>query len=140
MKRSREQDEQSGSPGWKGGLETSDNDGEPRAKFIEVDPPGPSNTTMTCLLHSEKMTFASYDEYETHYTNAHLNRCLECKANFPSPQILSVHIEDCHDPLMALKRENGERTVSKITNKRVAPAAAAAASAATVIATDFLHV
>ena len=116
MKRSRGQDEQSESPVGGGEPEPLVDADEPRAKIAEFDGPAKidSNAAMTCLLHREKMTFASYDEYETHYANAHLNRCLECKANFPSPHILTVHIEDCHDPLTALKRENGEHTVSDL--------------------------
>jgi len=113
MKRSREQDEQPEPRDRNGEAGSSDDDREHlRAKIVETDSTDCANTAMTCLLHNEKMTFSSYDEYESHYTNAHRNRCLECKANFPSPQILSVHIEDCHDPLAALKRESGEHTVS----------------------------
>jgi len=116
MKRSREQEEQPNPATPSPGPDSPDDTYSTRAKMAEYDTSPRSGNAktvaMSCLLHHEKMAFASYDEYEAHYTAAHLNRCLDCRANFPSAHILGVHIEDCHDPLIALKRENGEHTVS----------------------------
>lgn len=69
--------------------------------------------TMRCSLppHREPLAFQTYDEYEVHYNKAHTNRCLECRKNFPTEHLLNVHIEECHDPLVVLKRERGEHTV-----------------------------
>ncbi|KAG7120783.1 hypothetical protein HYQ45_014744 [Verticillium longisporum] len=36
----------------------------------------------------------------------------ECRKNFPSSHLLSVHIEECHDSFVAVKRERGEHTFS----------------------------
>ena len=69
-------------------------------------------TAMTCLLHRTKLTFGSYQEYESHYNKEHVNRCLECRKNFPSAHLLALHIEECHDAFAAAKREKGEHTVS----------------------------
>lgn len=69
---------------------------------------------MRCNLppHREPLAFKTYDEYEVHYNKSHTNRCLECRKNFPSEHLLNVHIEECHDPLVTVKREKGEHTVS----------------------------
>jgi hypothetical protein len=121
MKRSRDpEDEPTSSSYPTSGSERESQEPEaptlPRSKIVGTDPllvvaTGDAGSAMACLLHSQKLTFSSYDEYEAHYNNAHVNRCLECKRNFPSARLLTVHIEDCHDPLVALKREKGEHTV-----------------------------
>ncbi|KAH7267168.1 uncharacterized protein BKA55DRAFT_533954 [Fusarium redolens] len=69
---------------------------------------------MRCNLppHREPLAFRSYDEYEVHYNKSHTNRCLECHKNFPSEHLLNVHIEEYHDPLVTVKREQGEHTYS----------------------------
>ncbi|KAJ4304081.1 hypothetical protein N0V88_001691 [Collariella sp. IMI 366227] len=83
------------------GLDLSDNDD---AKSIH----------MRCSLppHKEPLIFSSYSEYETHYRDQHTNRCLECRKNFPSAHLLSLHIEEMHDSFVQVKREKGERTYS----------------------------
>ncbi|KAG5951274.1 hypothetical protein E4U53_003457 [Claviceps sorghi] len=70
--------------------------------------------TMKCSLppHREPLAFRSYQEYESHYSTFHTNRCLECRKNFPSEHLLSVHIEESHDPLVRVKRDKGEHTYS----------------------------
>lgn len=69
---------------------------------------------MRCFLppHKDPLSFSTYAEYEVHYNKYHTNRCLECRKNFPSDHLLTVHIEECHDPLVAIKRDKGEHTVS----------------------------
>ncbi len=107
MKRSREPDEEPSSPST-----GSDDTGpaEPRSKIVGIDA-ADETTSMTCLLHKQRLRFGSYEEYESHYSKEHLNRCLECKKNFPSSHLLGVHIEDRHDPLVLVRREKGEHTV-----------------------------
>ncbi|KAL1902575.1 hypothetical protein Sste5346_001017 [Sporothrix stenoceras] len=106
-------------------------DEQPRAKIVglSLDPDsdyddnedGDSNTAvdgigkadpaaMSCLLHRERMDFPTYDAYEAHYTKEHLNRCIECRRNFPSPLYLSLHGDEWHDPFVAVKRDKGEHT------------------------------
>jgi hypothetical protein len=86
------------------------------AKVAELDPGNPllTGVDMRCSLpgHVETLSFKSYDEYQSHYQKAHTNRCLECRNNFPSSHLLGVHIEECHDSFVAVKREKGEHTVS----------------------------
>ncbi|UKZ80731.1 hypothetical protein TrVFT333_008495 [Trichoderma virens FT-333] len=56
--------------------------------------------------------FRLYSDYETHYHNFHTNRCIECRKNFPTDHLLSIHIEECHDPLAKVARDKGEHTYS----------------------------
>jgi len=41
-----------------------------------------------------------------------VNRCLECRRNFPTEHFLNLHIEENHDALVSVRRERGEKTVS----------------------------
>lgn len=79
------------------------------------DDSGNSSVNMKCSLppHREPVLFQTYTEYESHYNSFHTNRCLECLKNFPSEHLLGVHIEECHDPLVRIKREKGNHTVSR---------------------------
>lgn len=70
---------------------------------------------MRCSLppHQETLSFASFEAYEVHYSQMHVNRCLECRRNFPTEHFLNLHIEENHDSLVAARRERGERTVGQ---------------------------
>ncbi|KAE8410905.1 hypothetical protein BDV36DRAFT_289183 [Aspergillus pseudocaelatus] len=67
---------------------------------------------MHCSLppHRETLSFPSYDDYEVHYKQMHVNRCTACGKNFPTDRFLNLHIEENHDPLIAAKRDRGEKT------------------------------
>ncbi|KAK4123202.1 hypothetical protein N657DRAFT_542883, partial [Parathielavia appendiculata] len=89
----------------------------PAAKIPELDLSDNGNgrdIKMRCSLppHKEPVLFSSYDEYETHYSDQHTNRCVECRKNFPSAHFLDLHIEETHDSFAQLRREQGERTYS----------------------------
>lgn len=56
------------------------------------------------------MSFQTYDDYETHYQQCHTNRCVDCHKNFPSSHFLELHISENHDPIVASKRDAGEKT------------------------------
>lgn len=127
MKRSREED-----------LETSSEPGTPSASDLSPLAPSPDSCTaphsnskivhldhssengeastavMKCSLsgHSQTLSFASFEDYETHYAQAHSNRCHECRKNFPTEHFLSLHIAENHDSLVAILREREEKTVS----------------------------
>lgn len=85
----------------------------PAAKISSSSTEQPRAMTMHCSLppHRETVQFASYDEYETHYLQIHVNRCSECARNFPTLHFLSIHIEENHDPLILARRDRGEKTV-----------------------------
>ncbi|KAJ5775259.1 uncharacterized protein N7511_000270 [Penicillium nucicola] len=67
---------------------------------------------MHCSLppHRETLSFTSYEDYEVHYLQAHVNRCSECSKNFPTGHLLNLHIEENHDPLTAAMRARGDKT------------------------------
>ncbi|ATY61159.1 C2H2 type zinc finger domain-containing protein [Cordyceps militaris CM01] len=90
------------------------------AKYTELDPAvGQVDTESSSLVrilcslppHSE-MAFDSYTAYEVHYSSHHTNRCLQCRKNFPSEHLLGVHIEELHDPIVRVRRDQGAHTYS----------------------------
>jgi hypothetical protein len=121
MKRSRELEEDynpitsAGSNDSQEGSATQQEDvSSPATKIIELDPASSGGIKMRCSLppHRETLVFSSYDEFDSHYSKDHSYRCLECGKNLPSPHMLDLHHEECHDTFVALKREQGEHTVS----------------------------
>jgi hypothetical protein len=76
----------------------------------------PAVTEMRCSLpgHRQTVSFTSFEEYDVHYAKAHVNRCIECRRNFPTEHFLNLHIEENHDALVSVRRERGEKTVSHI--------------------------
>ncbi|KAL4991176.1 hypothetical protein BDW68DRAFT_152799 [Aspergillus falconensis] len=72
----------------------------------------PVEEVMRCSLppHRETLSFSSYDDYEVHYQQAHVNRCTQCGRNFPTNLFLNLHIEENHDSLVAARRDRGEKT------------------------------
>lgn len=123
MKRSREPDEDLVQDDSDDGAESTEpqqnvsSDSQRAAKIVgldsAIDDSEAAAIVMRCSLppHKEPLAFRTYPEYEAHYHSFHLNRCIECRKNFPSNHLLGVHIEECHDPLVRVKREQGERTV-----------------------------
>jgi hypothetical protein len=66
---------------------------------------------MRCSLPPHNpLTFAGYHEYEAHYNSAHTNRCGECSKNLPTAHFLELHITENHDPIVASRRDAGEKT------------------------------
>ncbi|PGH08610.1 hypothetical protein GX51_01130 [Blastomyces parvus] len=86
----------------------------PPGKLAHLDGQNEDQEVMRCSLppHREYISFSTYEDYEIHYAQAHSNRCLECGKNFPTMHFLSLHIEELHDPLIAARRERGEKTFS----------------------------
>ncbi|KAK0254571.1 hypothetical protein B0A54_15677 [Friedmanniomyces endolithicus] len=70
-----------------------------------------SPSTMRCTFPPHKpLTFPTYADYESHYAQTHTTRCTECSANLPTSRFLDLHIAENHDPLLAAKRDRGEKT------------------------------
>ncbi|KAI9040235.1 uncharacterized protein KD926_008436 [Aspergillus affinis] len=84
-----------------------------RTKIHLGDPANTASAVMHCSLppHRGALSFSSYEEYEVHYMQTHVNRCAECGKSFPTGHFLSLHIEENHDPLIATKRERGDKTM-----------------------------
>jgi len=87
-----------------------------KTKIVHLDLEGseaPSPpAVMICSLppHRQTLSFSSYEDYEIHYNKTHVNRCLECRKNFPTEHFLNLHIEENHDALIEIRRDKGERT------------------------------
>lgn len=85
-------------------------------KYVQIDSENELRDEVTIMCshppHTETFSFSSYDAYEVHYNQAHVNRCFECHKNLPTEHFLSLHIGENHDPLNQAKRAQGEKTVS----------------------------
>lgn len=102
-------------------LETSSRPSSPAFSITSVERPkkhlsdtaNSGTEVMHCSLppHRETLSFPSYDDYEVHYKQTHVNRCTACGKNFPTDRFLNLHIEENHDPLIAAKKDRGEKTV-----------------------------
>lgn len=95
----------------------------PVSKFVglDTDDSHPDSTSdIKCSLpgHGPGLRFATYQDYESHYNKAHGNRCLDCRKNFPSSHILTLHIREFHDALTELRKEKGDHIVSGCLSKR----------------------
>ncbi|KAI9826924.1 MAG: hypothetical protein M1832_005863 [Thelocarpon impressellum] len=88
----------------------------PSTKYAHVDDDGAGGQdpggVMRCSLppHQQTLQFTSYEAYDVHYAQTHVNRCSECRGNFPTAHFLELHICENHDPLTAVRRERGEKT------------------------------
>ena len=88
----------------------------PPTKFSQT---GESNSPTTlpsrgirCALapHRETLCFDTQEKYEVHYSKEHVNRCVTCSKNFPSPHLLELHIEENHNALREALAARGEKT------------------------------
>lgn len=67
---------------------------------------------MRCSLSPHPpLSFDSFEAYDVHYQQTHMNRCAECQKNFPDEHFLHLHIAENHDPISAARRHQGEKTV-----------------------------
>lgn len=84
------------------------------SKYLQVSEEHPRSTpVMKCSLppHRDTLAFATFEEFEIHYSKDHANRCYECGKNFPSEHFLSLHIGENHDPMNEARKARGEKTV-----------------------------
>ncbi|KAK3671017.1 hypothetical protein LTR78_009135 [Recurvomyces mirabilis] len=80
-------------------------------KYASLEPQEGQPAAMRCLLPPHKpLSFGTYEEYESHYNQAHTHRCRDCHKNFPTEHFLDLHIAENHDPITATKRDAGEKT------------------------------
>ncbi|THU93890.1 hypothetical protein K435DRAFT_669403 [Dendrothele bispora CBS 962.96] len=54
---------------------------------------------------------ANTKDLEIHYANYHAHVCEEpgCRCVFPEAKLLELHQTECHDPLVAVRKERGEK-------------------------------
>ena len=71
----------------------------------------PTLRPMQCALPPHPpLTLSSTADFDAHYAREHTNRCISCAANLPSAWLLELHQAERHDPLVAARREKGEKT------------------------------
>lgn len=83
-------------------------------KYLQVSEDSQRRTAvMKCSLppHRDTLAFATFEEFEIHYSKDHANRCSECGKNFPSEHFLGLHIGENHDPMNEARKARGEKTV-----------------------------
>ncbi|AOW02330.1 hypothetical protein B0I72DRAFT_141431 [Yarrowia lipolytica] len=66
-------------------------------------------TTYTCSLHPDPISFASLEAFESHYSTSHTWTCTTCQARFPSEKFLNLHLDEEHDPFVAISRDRGDK-------------------------------
>jgi hypothetical protein len=54
--------------------------------------------------HRNPPRFPDFAAYETHHQQFHAHLCIECKAHFPTERLLSLHLEERHDPFAEAQR------------------------------------
>lgn len=114
MKRSRDSGEEADSP-----LDdVQEVSLRPVSKVIGLDVESLSDEALTATViqcsmpgHLPGLSFATYNEYETHYNSTHTNRCLECWRNFPTSHYLDLHLAECHNVLVEIRKDKGEAVV-----------------------------
>lgn len=76
-----------------------------------------SHTVFSCNLlphcSASATSFRNSVDLESHYQKHHANCCSTCNKIFPDSRFLHLHITEFHDPLVAVRRDRGERTVSR---------------------------
>src|SRR5689334_2911461 len=71
------------------------------------------------ICHEWPTVLWSIAVYEQHYTLQHRYRCEVCRDRraFPSLHWLNLHLDECHDPHIAVRRDRGEATVRRIDGR-----------------------
>ena len=59
--------------------------------------------------------FESYEAFEEHHANFHMHQCLDCRSSFGTSHLLALHITECHDPIKAAAKANGEPIVCSVS-------------------------
>ncbi|KAH9989897.1 hypothetical protein BJV74DRAFT_837498 [Russula compacta] len=66
----------------------------------------------TCHPPNRPTALSDSHALEAHYATHHAHVCSSqgCSCVFPDARLLELHITECHDPLVAVRRERGEKT------------------------------
>ncbi|KAK6203412.1 uncharacterized protein RJT21DRAFT_82439 [Scheffersomyces amazonensis] len=59
--------------------------------------------------HLNPILFKDYLAYESHITTNHTFICQQCHRRFPSNSILTLHIDENHNPFLKIKQERGDK-------------------------------
>lgn len=93
----------------------ADSNAHEAVKLVHLDPEYSDASpveVMRCSLpgHRPDLPLNTFEDYQVHYNKTHVNRCVECRKNFPTDHFLSLHQAENHDPLVAILRDRGEHT------------------------------
>jgi len=95
-----------------------------RASLSALSKPVSCNLPPTCNPPNAGTICSNSREFEQHYATYHTHICtapevkrtptsareVQCGKVFPDSRFLDLHISECHDPLVAVRRDRGERT------------------------------
>ena len=73
---------------------------------------------IVCLeppCHRRPRYFPDLSSYEQHHKQFHTLVCLECHLHFPTERILSIHLEERHDPFVEAQRARHSYKVSPLS-------------------------
>jgi len=59
----------------------------------------------SCQVPGCGQKFSQLHESETHYNATHRHSCSTCRKSLPSPHLLELHIQECHDSFFAVLSE-----------------------------------
>ena len=81
------------------------------SKQVSLEASDSTPTMITCTLAPHPpLPFTTLSSYDLHYLSSHTNRCQTCLSNLPTPHLLALHISENHDPFVAIRRTQGEKT------------------------------
>ena len=74
---------------------------------------GPFTCSLPPLCSVHPSAFQASTDLDAHYQKHHAHVCSleDCRKIFPDDHFLSLHIREFHDPLIAIERDKGGRTV-----------------------------
>lgn len=65
-----------------------------------------------CSRQGVPAEFPSVTAYELHYETRHRNVCAACGKVFPGHHWLQLHLDECHNVLIQMRKDRGEKVVS----------------------------
>ena len=82
---------------------------------IFADDRDPGIVCRTPPCHKDPPCFADIDAFERHHHQVHALACIECRLHFPTERILSLHLEERHDPFVEVQRANHKYKVLSVS-------------------------
>lgn len=79
-----------------------------------TDTSSTTTSNVRCTIppcHLKLVYFSEYLSYESHIINQHSFLCESCAPRkvFPNEKYLNIHIDEHHNPFLAISREKGEK-------------------------------
>ncbi|KAI7871137.1 hypothetical protein BDF14DRAFT_1878522 [Spinellus fusiger] len=64
----------------------------------------------SCQYQGQSLLLPSLAAYEMHYEQRHRNTCSVCHKVFPTSYWLVLHLDECHDIIKRMQRDQGQST------------------------------